>query len=442
MNRRQKLHLEPPVGWLNDPNGLCFFNHAFHVYFQYTPTSPLGKGERGWGHFQSPDLLHWTFTGMVLKPDIPEDRNGVYSGSAIEKNGSLHLFYTGNVKKEGNYDYILEGREANVIKVTTKDGHHMSEKKVLLRNSDYPDFCSCHVRDPKVWFEGGRYFMILGARTKDDKGATLLYTSTDLEHWTFEKHYLKENMGYMWECPDFFSMAGTDYLSLCPQGLPSETYRFQNVYQAGYLFADEFYEWDYGFDFYAPQTFDAPDGRKILIGWMGLPDIDYENPTTEYGFQHCLTLPREITKREDSLLLQYPVRELSSLRTSQIDLLSGKAQTLSLPFDLEVKSLEKTFSLTLDNGLNISYDGSIFLLSFTSRELGAKRGERRINIEEPLKDLRIIADLTSLEIYLNHGRYVLSTRFYPSSETVSLMTNGMRGKIYFLKNMTFSVQEI
>lgn len=436
MNQRQKLHLEPPTGWMNDPNGLCFFNNAFHVYFQYTPTSPFGKGDRGWGHYTSPDLLHWNFTGMVLKPDIPEDRNGAYSGSAIEKDGILHIFYTGNVKKEGNYDYILEGREANVIKVTTKDGHQMSEKRVLLRNSDYPDFCSCHVRDPKVWFENGTYYMILGARTKDDKGVALLYTSTDLENWTYERHDTKENMGYMWECPDSFSLNGTDYLSICPQGLPSETYRFQNIYQAGYLLENEFYEWDYGFDFYAPQTFDTPDGRKLLIGWMGLPDIDYENPTTEYGFQHCLTLPRELTKREDGLLLQYPAKELSSLRTSYIEI-ELEEEDLTLPFDLEADALEERFSLSLNQDLKIEYDGSIFRLLFSSNEFGGKRGERKIKIEEPLKDLRILADLTSLEIYLNHGRYVLSTRFYPTCETLSLKASGIRGKIYSLNSMTF-----
>ena len=104
---RQKLHLEPPVGWLNDPNGLCRFKGNYHIYFQYAPDDINGGVKKCWGHYRSPDMINWEFTGTVLVPDIPEDRDGVYSGSAIVKDGTLHLFYTGNVKEKGDYDYIL-----------------------------------------------------------------------------------------------------------------------------------------------------------------------------------------------------------------------------------------------------------------------------------------------------------------------------------------------
>ena len=177
---RQKLHLEPTKGWLNDPNGLCFFKGEYHVYFQYSPDSAEGKGKKCWGHWSSPDLLKWKFTGTVLFPDLPEDRDGVYSGCGFVKEDTLYLFYTGNVKEAGDHDYITSGRGANVILVTTEDGHRMSPKKVLLRNQDYPDYCSCHVRDPKVWEEDGAYHMVLGARTLDSKGCVLYYVSEDL----------------------------------------------------------------------------------------------------------------------------------------------------------------------------------------------------------------------------------------------------------------------
>ena len=293
-NFRQKLHLELQKGWLNDPNGLSFFNGKYHVYFQYSPDSPYGKGDKCWGHWESPDIINWIFKGAVLRPDCPDDRSGVYSGCGLVYGDTLHLFYTGNVKKDGNYDYITSGREANVIYVTTKDGQNMSKKRTLLRNSDYPENCSCHVRDPKVWEENGRFYMVLGARTLDDKGAVLYYTSDNLTDWHFQKEESLDGFGYMWECPDVINIGGKKFLSFSPQGMEHGEFSHQNIYSSGYLNGDKFIEWDYGFDFYAPQTFTAPDGRVIMIGWMGIGDIPYTNPTAELGWQHCLTMPREL----------------------------------------------------------------------------------------------------------------------------------------------------
>lgn len=232
---RQKLHLEPPEGWLNDPNGLSYFGGYYHVYFQYAPDSADGSGKKCWGHYRSKNLTEWEFTGTALFPDIAEDKDGVYSGSAIVNEGVLHIFYTGNVKHPGNHDYITSGREANVIHVYTEDGITMSQKSIVLKNDDYPDFCSCHVRDPKLWSENGRWHMVLGARTLEDKGCILFYDSDDLETWTYAGVDLVDDFGYMWECPDVFELDGHRYLSLSPQGLAHTDTENQNVYSSGYF---------------------------------------------------------------------------------------------------------------------------------------------------------------------------------------------------------------
>ena len=128
---RQRFHIEPPDGWLNDPNGLSFYKGEYHVYFQYSPIAADGHTPRGWGHYHGADLMHMAYDKAVMMPDIPEDSHGVYSGSAIENDGVLHIFYTGNVKMEGDYDYVTAGRGANVIHATTADGSEGSEKQVL-----------------------------------------------------------------------------------------------------------------------------------------------------------------------------------------------------------------------------------------------------------------------------------------------------------------------
>lgn len=433
---RQNLHIEAPDGWLNDPNGLCYFDGFYHVYFQYSPKTPHGEATRCWGHYVSNDLLSWKYKGVVLEPDIPEDRDGVFSGSAVADPDHIEFFYTGNVMEDGPYDYVLEGRGANVISVTSSDGSSMSAKKVLLRNSDYPSFCSCHVRDPKVWTENGMYKMVLGARTVDDEGCVLLYEGSSADSFTYKGSLTVPDMGFMWECPDMFEMDGRRFLALCPQGVAREEYRFQNIFQSGYFTVDgdqlsDFEEFDYGFDFYAPQTFTSPDGRRILIGWMGIGDDSYSNPTTELGWQHCLTLPRELSVDGDGKILQKPVRELESLKKSgkQVD---GEAWE-GLPFEFNASDFSSEVTVSV-SGAEITWSSETGVLSlhFTNGE-GYGRNERKIKLDS-LESLKIIADVSSLEIFINGGRYVMSTRFYPEYRQVRVGVTGASAEVISMRN--------
>ena len=430
---RQKFHLEPEKGWLNDPNGICYFCGKYHVYFQYSPENPYGKGEKCWGHWESTDMINWVFRGTVLRPDCPDDASGVYSGCGFVKGDTLYLFYTGNVKKCGNFDYITSGREANVILVTTKDGQHMSKKQTLLRNCDYPKNCSCHVRDPKVWEENGVYYMVLGARTLDDRGSVLYYTSYDLIKWEFQRQECYPNFGYMWECPDVIELGGKKILSISPQGVEHSEFSHQNVYSSGYFCGENFMEWDYGFDFYAPQTFTAPDGRKIMIGWMGIGDIPYTNPTAELGWQHSLTIMRELTFADSGEICALPVSEMLSLRGECTKISKNTCLNSSLPFELDGKAGEN-FSLTLGDYLNMSYTNSIFTLTFLDKKVSGGREQRRVKLSS-LSDIRILFDTSSIEIYLNGGQRVMSTRFYPDDTETQIKVCDFYGNLYLLKGI-------
>ena len=160
---RQKLHLMPPVGWLNDPNGLCYFNGEYHVFYQYSPFSADG-GNKYWGHYKSRDLIHFQSCPVMLYPEHSWDDGGVYSGSALIDHGKMYLYYTGNVKLEGDYDYIRNGREHNTAVAVSLDGITVQEEKLLLRNDDYPKDLTCHVRDPKVFAYEGKFYMVLGSQ--------------------------------------------------------------------------------------------------------------------------------------------------------------------------------------------------------------------------------------------------------------------------------------
>lgn len=428
-----RFHIMPPAGWLNDPNGLCFYQGQYHFFFQYAPFDAKG-GLKFWGHMTSPDMLHWTYQGVPLLPDSPYDCHGVYSGSAFTEDGKLELFYTGNIKLEGDYDYIMDGREANVIYTASRDGVHFAEKKCLLTSYDYPKDYTRHVRDPKVFRENDRYCMVLGGRKAGDQGAVLLYESLDKMHWKFKKELsTKRAFGYMWECPDLFWLDGKRVLSVSPQGLKRENFRNQNVYQSGYFVlkdggvseADDFTEWDMGFDFYAPQTFLDPKGRRILVGWAGLPDIEeeYFNPTVEFGWQHVLTTPRELSVK-NGRVVQTPVNEIYALRKNERMPESGQQiEILSGCFDLELMELsDAPIRITLEKECIMSYQDGVFTLAFwagTDSDIGCGRKVRRAKIGH-LRELRILSDESLLEIYINGGETVFTTRYYPDGEKRSI----------------------
>lgn len=438
---RNKYHIMAPIGWINDPNGLCEFKGKYYCFYQYSPLDPMG-GMKFWGEAVSDDLAHWTDKGVALYPDIEEDKDGVYSGSAFVKDDMVYFFYTGNVKHEGEHDYILSGREQNVILVTSKDCVNFSEKKILLRNEDFPGNMSLHVRDPKVWEEDGVYYMVLGARTTDDKGCILLYKSNDLYNWDFVSVPAGEldDMGYMWECPDIFRLGDKDVFMFSPQGMESDGYKYNNVYQTGYelgsftedkktLNLGSFTEIDRGFDFYAPQSFEDSKGRRIFIGWMGVPDaIMHKNPTTDNFWQHQLSIPRQLVLKNDKVY-QIPVEELKALRKgnafeAEVDLSKGVELDIfeSNTYELNIKlSNSNKFEICFREDCKLSFENKLFKLELGKSGYG--RDLRAVEIES-IESIRIFSDNSSLEIFLNDGSEVFSTRIYNDGIDTKLKLNG------------------
>lgn len=447
---RTRYHIQPPVGWLNDPNGLCQFKGLYHAYFQYSPLNVHGGGGY-WGHCVSSDLLRWEYKEPVLTADIPEDRNGVYSGSALVEDGRMYIFYTGNVKLPGDHDYIDEGRISTQILTESEDGQSMSPKIPLLRMEDYPKYITQHIRDPKVWKENGIYYMVLGARVRawdeqgirKDKGAALIYRSDDKLHWELDKELIPDGwFGYMWECPDIFYMDREKILSFCPQGLASSEGKYQNIYQSGYSILtekedpeDTFREWDMGFDFYAPQTFEDNDGRRIIIGWAGLPDTEncHRNLSVQNGWQHCLSLPAELTF-QNGKIYRYPVRELENLQwnNKKIDT-SGIFNWSNCTVRLEITEIggkkENIRIGTDENYLLIHIEGNKTELSFLDDEnnpakCGGGREKREGRTDDKTDKVLILIDSSIVEVYVNDGEIVFTTRIYLEPEERNLKISG------------------
>lgn len=434
---RMKFHLQPPLGWLNDPNGLCQIGSQYHIYFQYTPFNPNG-GTGLWGHMVTEDFIHYEEHEPSIFPDSSWDANGAYSGSAYEENGEYYFFYTGNVKYEGEeYNYITDGREQNVILTITKDGYNFSKKQLIMTNSDFPEDMSKHVRDPQIIKRGNHYYMILGARDLSDKGSVVLFKSNDLYHWKYELRFTTQDVfGYMWECPNYVEIDGKQFLIVCPQGIKQNGLDYANAHQCGYFplnykFEDktyqlgEFCQLDRGFNFYAPQVFKDHKGRNILIGWMGMPESDYNNDkTVKNGWQHALSLPRELYVTEEGKLAQKPLEELKKLRTNEkkMEFNNELSVSTSIWFEIHVDfEVSRDFVLKLRESAELRYEEGILTLDITS--CGSGRKHRGIAIKT-IEDIRIFSDSSSLEIFVNRGEVVFTTRIYDSMEELSCELKG------------------
>lgn len=430
---RMKYHIQPPMGWLNDPNGLCQKDGVYHIYFQYCPFYPE-LGSIFWGHMTTTDFIHYEEHEPALYSDTKWDCNGPYSGSAYQENGMIYFFYTGNVRYDGDYNYVTDGREQNTILVTSGDGFAFSEKRLLMKNEDYPADMSRHVRDPQVFRENDRYFMIQGARSVRDEGSILLFESEDLIHWSYKLRFQPEKtFGYMWECPNYLKIGDRKFLFTCPQGVPRDGMEFANVYQCGWFSLDydfegedyhlgEFHQLDRGFDFYAPQVFQDEAGRWIVLGWMAVPDSGYEEPTLAKGWVHAMTIPRELFVNEAGLLCQRPLKELERLRKEKVcgKLEEGIDRETSPCFELTLLMDKEAggFELKLRESAVLSYEDGVLKLNVSG--CGSGRTERGLNVEKLWK-LQIFSDSSSLEIFVNDGADVFTTRVYDSMENLRIV---------------------
>lgn len=427
---RLNWHQMPMTGWMNDPNGVCDYKGEYHLYYQYTPGNAHGVGKRSWGHKVSKDLIHFTEQEIFLEPKHSYDKDGAFSGTAIEYKDKLHFFYTGNVEGQVRLGHNFDGREQNVIHVVSEDGYNIEEQEIAIPHHAFPQGYTDHIRDPKVFQVDNMFYMLLGARTEDHHGSILCYESEDLYHWGYNGEFLEgdSQQGYMWECPDYFELNGKSIMLLSPQGILATEYSHQNPHTTTYIMGKvnwdhptfipetDLLQLDYGFDFYAPQTFVDRHNRRILWGWMGIGDSlpEYYNPTVHKGWQHAMTMPRELLV-ENNILKQKPLKEYQELRREKkefriINYSDGELNGDSFELQLIFEDTVKEFSMELRQDTTLSYQQGAFTLKHGGSGYG--RRTRSVKIEK-MDDIQIFSDTSSLEIFINDGAYVLTTRVYP-----------------------------
>lgn len=429
---RPQFHFTAERNWLNDPNGLVFFEGEYHLFFQH---NPIGNewGNMTWGHAVSDDLVHWRQLENALAPDA---RGTIYSGSAVVDWRNTAGLQTGEepalvalYTAAGNQSPESTGQPFTQCLAFSNDRGRTWSK---YNGNPVLGHVAGENRDPKViWHEPTQQWVMA---LYLDGNEFALYRSPDLKSWTLTDKF--EVPGSI-ECPDLFELPVV--------GCSGETkwvfWTANNVYLVGDFDGKKFtpdggpQQFEFGANRFAAQTYSdipASDGRRIQIAWMR----DGKYPGMPFNQQ--MTFPTTLSLHTTAAgyrLHSQPVTEIEALR--------GEALVWSGALDDGVNPLEKLagdaydFELTVLpgkaeevvltlRGMNVEYDAS-------KEELTCGASRVRVPLENGELHLRVLVDRTSLEVFANRGAVSISNCFLPDGANRTYQLQGAGARVESLK---------
>lgn len=419
-NKKSQIHLKAPGNWINDPNGFIYYKGNYHLFYQYFPYAPRW-GTMHWGHAVSKDMVTWEHQEITLFPTKYEDQNGCFSGSAIEQDGKLYIYYTGVHYNKINPDDIhmcLDDEfESAQMMITSGDGFHFDNfngKNVIIPPVDDPEIGDrAHTRDPKVWRGKDAWYIVLGSKTPDHRGKLLFYKSKDLSDWELKNTVSGESgLGWMWECPDYFETEGGKVLLVSPMGIRKEGALEENhaicmlvefEEETCKMELPEHYQYlDYGLDLYAPQTTRDEDGRRVLIAWMRMP----EAVNGKWNGMFCMPRVVEVINGHIYFRVHPNIERMYTRRIWNA---------------AEADSAGYKVSFAIDEGETVNIGG--YKISRRGDRICTDRSDVfpqstnfRMQLATPeVKEgfhLDVYVDFNLIEIFVNNGEYVISNVVY------------------------------
>ena len=460
VDEQPKFHVTGGIGWINDPNGFAPYKGEYHLFFQYYPYDTKW-GPMHWGHVKTRDFIRWERLPAALAPDTDYDRDGCFSGSAVELPDGRHLLMYTGVRAARRRNGKIEEFQTQCVAIGDGVDYEKLDCNPVIDASLIPEGGSVNdFRDPKIWREGDRFYAAIGNRCADGSGTILIYRSEDAVHWEYVSvlSACHNQYGRMWECPDLFELDGKDVLLVSPQEMAAIGLEFHpgnaNVCLIGrydresfHLMRERVQAIDYGLDFYAPQTLLTEDGRRVMIAWMQNWETSSCKPQ-DLRFMGQMTLPRELSIR-GGRLYQTPVRELEQYRGVKIDyynvLINGETSLRGITG----RYLDMTVTVRPGNEsspykwfrLYVARDGEHFTMIRFRPDTSTIKVDRThsgfphdiVNIREfPVRThngelkLRVVMDRYSLELFVNDGESAASFVLYTPEEAsaVSFSSEG------------------
>ena len=477
---RPQFHFTPEANWMNDPNGMVYYEGEYHLFYQYYPDSTVW-GPMHWGHAISKDLVHWEHMPVAIYPD---SLGWIFSGSAVAdlKNTSglgtaenpplvaIYTYHNVMLEKSGS-----KTPQSQALAFSTDKGRTWTKyaNNPVLESPGIPDF-----RDPKVFWhnETGKWVMILAVQDR-----VHLYSSPNLLSWKFESEFGRGigAHGGVWECPDLFPLKveGSDvskWVMLVninpggPNGGSANQY-FTGEFDGKTFTPDETNEkWvDWGRDNYAGVTWSnvpETDGHRLFIGWMS--NWQYANVVPTTVWRSATTIPRElslINQDNSYLLVSKPVKELDVLRGGTTPVFHS-AQNISGEKEMALDSIklcqsELIFDFNLENS-NIDSLGIVLENELQEKMvIGYSVGQKQFFIDRRAAgssafskefagisrapytagghlQLRIFVDVASTELFVDGGKLVMTDIVFPTENFTKLKVISTGGDL-LLENAEF-----
>ena len=438
---RPTYHFSPLYGWMNDPNGMVYKDGEYHLFYQHNPYGSKW-GNMHWGHAISKDLINWEHRPDAITPDA---LGTIFSGSAVVDTDNTAGFGAGAIVAIYTQN---SDRQVQSIAYSTDNGRSFTkyENNPVL-TSDARDF-----RDPKVFWhkETQRWIMLLAVGQEMQ-----IFSSSNLKDWAFESSFGEGQgaHGGVWECPDLFELPvdGTNekkWVLLCNLNPGGPFGGSATQYFVGTFNGKEFVnespsqtKWmDWGKDHYAAVTWsDAPDNRRIAIAWMSNWQYANDVPTSQYRSPN--SVPRDLslfTVDGETYLQSAPspellkLRDISKKRSFKVngtrtikDMIAGNEGAYEIELtienqyadvigfrlyndkgeevDMQYDMKEKKFSMDRLKSGDVGFNENFPMLTWTAIESG----------KDELK-LRLFVDKSSVEAFVDGGRFVMTNQVFPS----------------------------
>ncbi len=420
---RLKYHLMPPVGWMNDPNGLIYFGGKYHLYYQFNPYD-THTGKMCWGHAVSKDLISFTDCGVALMHEDEKDR--AFSGGAIETESGITAFYTLHTEED-------EEKTEEVYSGTSADGNEFKNLKKVFDNEDLPQNISrTDFRDPCPVKIGDTYYVFVGGKdVAHNRGVIVVLGGKTPEKLGY-KFYVGPfyELGDMGECPSYFKVNGKDVLVVSGCHVHDRGNDFKNTnssvfivgdlnFEKGEMKVDFIKEIDKGDAFYAPQ-FIRGIKEPVIIGWFEMWDKPYPTKDMGHGWVGAFTIPRKL-EYVNGDIFQIPVESLNAYYYEPASGEVPKCADISFEF-----SGEGTVTVEGDNGdVILGNDGGVYL--DTRRANNSFGSIRRTDGNYGSCNVRFLLDVSGIEIFVDGGREVISSRIYIDGDYRIRTSGGVSG---------------
>ena len=443
---RPVFHFAPPRGWMNDPNGLVWHQGWWHLFYQYQPDE-LQWGPMHWGHAVSRDLTRWEDWPLALAPD---ELGQIFSGSAARCSPALCPAAQG-AELVACFTHARRGAQVQSLAFSRDAGRTWQKyagNPVLGGEAgERADF-----RDPKIFRWGQSWRMVVAAGERAE-----IYGSPDLTSWTRLSDFAAPHAGWTWECPDLFPLGESWVLlgSFVQTGA-SPAQVFGSFYWIGDFDGQRFVPHgegqllSFGPDDYAAVSWnDAPDARRLIIGWMSRWTYAADTPTAHQGWRGAQTLPREL-RLENGVLRQNPPSEIAARRGLGTPL-SSRIENAGIAFEIEAEidlmhlRDEKTgfrVRVGASEATEVSFDArrhELCLDRTRSGQVGFHpdfSGVFRapLPLAENRLQLRIFVDGCSVEVFAQNGALYGAALIFPSpaSRAIEFFGEGAKvnGKCY------------